>query len=1176
MRRPQFIKDEIFLLVLLSLLTTSANLRASPEKVWQIGIFNESSSEFNSGSDPVTGRPSIDYTNPASDPVFVVGRSDPARHWFAFQPGSSNGRAGYRPHPFTIQFGLVEKLGGLYTLKVALLAYSARLPRLQVEINGHRGWFYQKPELNYAAGDTPNVFIPYYATATITLDIPSRFLNQGTNKLLLTAIDEPGDRDDSQGSVTLGTSGIIYDALELDHDPGGRYSSSQITAEVIPTVFYRSKAGRLVELIDVWVRLGQRPQRGEVTLRLGEGTFTRPLEADREFGEQQLEFEVPEFTSAAPAEVRVSLNGRTQRFPQEVLPAKKWNVFVVPHEHLDVGYSDYQAKVAEIQSRVIDEAIEMIRNHPDFRFTLDGYWCVQQFLAGRSEEERHQFLRLVQENKIFVPAQFASNVTGFPTAENLIRSLYPSYRLYKKYGGSFDHAIITDVPSYSWSYASVMAAAGLKYFVAASDNWRAPILLLGRLHQKSPFWWEGPDGGRILMWYSRHYHHMAALFGLPPQVSAGHDALPRFLQIYTHPEYRSDGVLLFGTQVENTDLFPQQAALVDEWNKVYAYPRLRYAGFADAVEYVARQFGGSIPVMRGDGGPYWEDGIASDARVTALARENEHRALAAEKFSTISSLVNPLVRPDRVALDGLWENTISFDEHTWEADRSGRDPESQETVRQRAVKEAFVTEGKRLLEHVLLRSMAAIADFIQNPSSTLVVFNPVNWPRSSLVEVDLDRGLELLDLVTKQTVPYEVLSTGEGYRHIRFLASEVPPVGYKCYALRAVPSEPPVAPASTEVNLESPFYRLVLDPASGAVRNIFDKQLNRELVDAASPFRFNQYVYVAGADERPNRLLVYSTVTPIPKLTIHGAGNGSLISVSKFAFGTVARLRSSAPNTPRVETEIVLFDGQKKIEFINHVHKTKVYTKEGVYFAFPFALDSPQFLYETQNGFVDPAKDLLPGAGREWFSVQHWVALREEQVAAALVPIDAHLVTLGDIVRGTWPETFSKRKGWVFSYVMNNYWDTNWPAGQGGDVTFRYVLTSAQSLEPGALSRLGWEETSPLEVDEIKNQDKAVVVPRPLDSGQSSFLQVDKPNVVLVTWKRAEDDKGTILRFLEVAGEPSTVRVTSPLLKFDAAWMCNAVEENQHPISASPQGFGFDIKPFQILTVRVQGTPALR
>jgi alpha-mannosidase len=87
---------------------------------------------------------------------------------------------------------------------------------------------------------------------------------------------------------------------------------------------------------------------------------------------------------------------------------------------------------------------------------------------------------------------------------------------------------------------------------------------------------------------------------------------------------------------------------------------------------------------------------------------------------------------------------------------------------------------------------------------------------------------------------------------------------------------------------------------------------------------------------------------------------------------------------------------------------------------------------------------------------------------------------------------------------------------------------------------------------------------------------VDKPNVVLVTWKRAEDDKGTILRFLEVAGEPSTVRVTSPLLKFDAAWMCNAVEENQHPISASPQGFGFDIKPFQILTVRVQGTPALR
>ena len=155
------------------------------------------------------------------------------------------------------------------------------------------------------------------------------------------------------------------------------------------------------------------------------------------------------------------------------------------------------------------------------------------------------------------------------------------------------------------------------------------------------------------MWYSRHYHQMKSLFGLPPTLSGGRDSLPLYLQIYSRPDYKSDATIIYGTQVENTDLFPQQATLVAEWNKVYAYPRLKYSGFAEAMGYIAGQFGDSIPVIRGDGGPYWEDGIASTARSAALERENEQRALAAEKFSTLSSLVNPRLRPDAEAIKDL-------------------------------------------------------------------------------------------------------------------------------------------------------------------------------------------------------------------------------------------------------------------------------------------------------------------------------------------------------------------------------------------------------------------------------------------------------------------------------------------------------------------------------------------
>ena len=158
---------------------------------------------------------------------------------------------------------------------------------------------------------------------------------------------------------------------------------------------------------------------------------------------------------------------------------------------------------------------------------------------------------------------------------------------------------------------------------------------------------------------------------------------------------------------------------------------------------------------------------------------------------------------------------------------------------------------------------------------------------------------------------------------------------------------------------------------------------------------------------------------------------------------------------------------------------------------------------------------------------------------------------------------------------MNNYWWTNYVARQGGDFTFRYVVTSGKNLEPGELSRLGWEEMTPLEANEIIANDKETSPPRPLDKAQGSFLQVNQSNVVLVNWKTAEDGHGTILRFLEVAGNSNQVEVQIPILQVQSAWMCNAMEENQQPLETTGHGLTFAVKPFQIVTVRVEGAPTV-
>jgi alpha-mannosidase len=88
-------------------------------------------------------------------------------------------------------------------------------------------------------------------------------------------------------------------------------------------------------------------------------------------------------------------------------------------------------------------------------------------------------------------------------------------------------------------------------------------------------------------------------------------------------------------------------------------------------------------------------------------------------------------------------------------------------------------------------------------------------------------------------------------------------------------------------------------------------------------------------------------------------------------------------------------------------------------------------------------------------------------------------------------------------------------------------------------------------------------------------LEIANPGVTLLTWKRAEDGDGTILRLQEGAGESSDVRIRSQYLTFDRAWLCDLLEENQVEIKTTRDSLSVPIKPFQVLTLRLRTAPHL-
>lgn len=1100
---------------------------AQSKDLWQIGKLDYSDLEFKA--------------TPSAHVVYQVGKSNWSRDW----PGTE--QAGSR---YEIHFPLAVVPRGVFTLNVSLLTGYLRVPGLQVTLNGHKGNYYLRTHPIYDGAASIG--------GRLTIELPTQYLVKGENILVLTPVDLQA------ASVA---SSLRYDFIGLSYDARAKYDRSEVRANTVPTVFYRGQAGKLLEVVDAYLRFNRSISAGEAVLTVNGARYKANFAAAGGFGEERVEFEVPEWKGTTTARLKVTSGGR-RSFNLSLTAARKWTVFVVPHTHVDIGYTDYQGKVAEGQAHTLVEAATLIKEHPDFRFSTDGSWNMQQLIESRSKSEQDEVLDLIRAGKFGLPADYFNLLTGYASLETLYRSLYYTKSLSREYGLPFDYATTTDVPSYTGAYPSVLASAGIRYWAVGANQDRAPVLMHEQWNEKSPFWWRGPDGQKVLFWYSWGYSKIWEFFTAEPNNTIIRESLPEFLAPYDRPEYQPDAVMMYGAQFENTALHPQLATFVSTWNREYAYPKLQYATFADFFRYLDAHYGPKLPAYEGDMGPYWEDGIGSDAYYAAQDRQNQSNVLRAEIASTVSHVLNSHDHPPQAELQDAWNNILLFAEHTWGAGNSIGQPDSEEATQQLAVKDNYATQAQFEIADLGARALGQLARYIQVPSGTLIVFNPLNWTRDALMQMDLPMHERLVDLTTHSEVPLEVMWNKENLLRVRFLARNLPAVGYKCYAIeRVAETKLASAPASSNPVVENRYYRITVDPESGAIKSIFDKQLQKELVSANSPYAFGQYLYVAGGEG--TRMIHPTPTLPAAKLTIHAAANGAYLGTEQTPWGYKIRLRSSDLDTPEIDLTILVFDGQKKIEFDYTVKKDYTTAKEGVYFAFPAAMRQPQFAYGIQQGWVDPAHGVLKGGSLEWFSIQKWMAVHDTGLTVAIVPIDAPLASFGDINRGLWPGVFRPQSATLFSYLMNNYWHTNYRAGQGGTFTFRYVLTSAGQFDPAALSRLGREGMETPALEQIGGQEKIGNPTAPLPATGASLLDIQNPNIALVTWKLAENGNGTILRLKELAGRSENVTVTSPYATIHSATLCDSVEDDLHSLTFEANQIHLTFKPFEVLTVRL-------
>jgi hypothetical protein len=185
--------------------------------------------------------------------------------------------------------------------------------------------------------------------------------------------------------------------------------------------------------------------------------------------------------------------------------------------------------------------------------------------------------------------------------------------------------------------------------------------------------------------------------------------------------------------------------------------------------------------------------------------------------------------------------------------------------------------------------------------------------------------------------------------------------------------------------------------------------------------------------------------------------------------------------------------------------------------AFPFQQPDGKVFYEAQGGTAEPGAGQLPGSSSDWHTVQNFIAVRNGAGQIVCGSDEVPLVQFGDLNLAKWQPAAKVEKPHVFSWVMNNYWFTNFKASQEGEFRWSYFLTSRQDAGNSEATRFGWGSRVPL-------------VSRVLQRGEGgqgrpsgSLLRCDAPNLLLVESRPARDGKGVILHWRETEGKPATL-----------------------------------------------------
>jgi hypothetical protein len=799
---------------------------------------------------------------------------------------------------------------------------------------------------------------------------------------------------------------------------------------------------------------------------------------------------------------------------------KPFTIYIMQSAHTDIGYTHPQEQIAAMYLEHYDRVLELCAKTAKapverrFKWTCETFWQVEQYLTHRPER-LDDFLHFCRTGQIEISASYL-HFTDAISPDAYARSFDAAVAFCRRYDVPLRTAMHADINGWSWALPDILAARDIPYFCSMVhiDSGTDPLGVLGSVHQQWVLeWgdfitadapiriphlhrWTGAGGETILHWLNEHY-----LLGNVLGLSSPHgfhadktrfftetDRLtvddiyattqrnvPAYVEKLRASGYRHDSLLLStgGFYVDNAPPDDRWLGIIERWNAEHSDIVLRSCTLAEWCDHIAA-IEPDPPVYAAAWPDHWAHGLGSMSAEIALARRSQRRMPAIQRLVTDSA--------DATAAREL-ERAYSFErfalEHTFNAWSTTARPAASVVPFQHAYKQLHFYRTDLALDDAAGHALRRIYTPKTSPQLVVDLVAGQHIVHFSAADVPLDPETQVLVDAAGLSHPFQRDHSG---LPAFVFAADAAAAGRAVYTLQPASGNPTRLDTAPLPHLETPAWRLSLDPVTGGLVSLHAQATGREWV-APHTYGFGQLVHERvthpyGRQAVSNGAMLrawgidgpgmadWPDQPPTEQTTAHQVGTVHTLRGPVFD-ALVWQGASAALGTYTSQWRV--YHASQVIELHIEWHKRWCDDAEAVYVAFPFTQHGEILQFETSGGLFQPgshaAGGQIPGTCNSYYTVHSGAAMTSD-VGAGLVwlPLDAPLVMPNELRFDRWDIAPWRWNGVLASMPVNHYWHTNFPTSQRGDLTLRYRLAA---VPPGshvptafgqvtAIEALGW------------------------------------------------------------------------------------------------------------------------